>query len=108
VTGAPSCQREALFIGFGEDAFLERLAGRALHEQHSDDGDHRQEEEDDQRDVMPARSVVREMAAFIACVRDGKNPPAGGLDGQVPVVMGKAASLSAEQNRPVKLSEIKA
>jgi hypothetical protein len=32
----------------------------------------------------------------------------GGLDGRVPVVMGKAAKLSAEQNRPVKLSEIEA
>jgi len=53
-------------------------------------------------------AYLREMAAFVACVRDGKNPPVGGLDGRVPVVMGKAAKLSAEQNRPVKLSEIKA
>jgi myo-inositol 2-dehydrogenase/D-chiro-inositol 1-dehydrogenase len=53
-------------------------------------------------------SYLREMAAFVACVRDNKNPPVSGLDGRVPVVMGKAAKLSAEQNRPVKLSEIKA
>ena len=52
-------------------------------------------------------SYLLEMAAFVACVRDGKNPPVGGLDGRVPVVMGKAAKLSAEQNRPVKLSEIR-
>ena len=52
-------------------------------------------------------SYLREMAAFVACVRDDKNPPVSGLDGRVPVVMGKAAKLSAEQNRPVKLSEIK-
>ncbi len=51
-------------------------------------------------------SYLREMAAFVACVRDGENPPVSGLDGRVPVVMGKAAKLSAEQNRPVKLSEI--
>ena len=53
-------------------------------------------------------AYLREVAAFVACVRDGKNPPVGGLDGRVPVVMGKAAKLSAEQNRPVKLSEIEA
>jgi len=53
-------------------------------------------------------SYLREMAAFVACVRENKNPSVGGLDGRVPVVMGKAAKLSAEQNRPVKLSEIKA
>jgi len=53
-----------------------------------------------------AESYVREMEAFIACVRDGKEPPVSGRDGRVPVVMGRAARLSAEKNRPVKLSEI--
>jgi myo-inositol 2-dehydrogenase/D-chiro-inositol 1-dehydrogenase len=53
-----------------------------------------------------AESYVRELAAFVACVRDGSEPPVTGRDGRVPVVMGRAARLSAEQNRPVKLSEI--
>jgi myo-inositol 2-dehydrogenase / D-chiro-inositol 1-dehydrogenase len=53
-----------------------------------------------------AESYVREMEAFVACVRDGKEPPVSGRDGRVPVVMGRAARLSAEQNRPVKLSEM--
>jgi myo-inositol 2-dehydrogenase/D-chiro-inositol 1-dehydrogenase len=52
-------------------------------------------------------SYLREMAAFVACVREDTAPPVSGLDGRVPVVMGKAAKLSAEQNRPVRLSEIK-
>jgi myo-inositol 2-dehydrogenase/D-chiro-inositol 1-dehydrogenase len=52
-------------------------------------------------------SYLREMEAFLACLRDGGEPPVGGKDGRVPVVMGKAARLSAEQNRPVKLSEIR-
>ena len=53
-----------------------------------------------------AQSYVSEMEAFVACVRDGKEPPVSGRDGRVPVVMGRAAKLSAEKNRPVKLSEI--
>jgi myo-inositol 2-dehydrogenase/D-chiro-inositol 1-dehydrogenase len=53
-----------------------------------------------------AESYVREMEAFVACVRDGTEPPVSGRDGRVPVVMGRAAKLSAEKNRPVKLSEI--
>lgn len=51
-------------------------------------------------------SYLRELAAFVACVRENKEPPVSGLDGRTPVVMGKAAKLSAEQNRPVKLSKI--
>ncbi|UCF96326.1 MAG: inositol 2-dehydrogenase [Spirochaetaceae bacterium] len=51
-------------------------------------------------------SYLKEMNAFIECIREDKPPPVTGLDGKVPVVMGKAARLSYEQNRPVALSEI--
>jgi myo-inositol 2-dehydrogenase/D-chiro-inositol 1-dehydrogenase len=51
-------------------------------------------------------SYIAEMKAFIECILADKDPPVTGLDGRVPVVMGKAAKLSLERNRPVRLSEI--
>jgi myo-inositol 2-dehydrogenase/D-chiro-inositol 1-dehydrogenase len=51
-------------------------------------------------------SYLKEMNAFIECIREDKDPPVTGRDARVPVVMGKAARLSYEQNRPVALSEI--
>lgn len=51
-------------------------------------------------------SYVIELKAFVEAVVGGKEPPVGGLDGRIPVVMGKAAKLSLEQNRPVRLSEM--
>ncbi len=51
-------------------------------------------------------SYLNEMNAFIECIIEDKVPPVTGRDARVPVVMGKAARLSYEQNRPVALSEI--
>ena len=51
-------------------------------------------------------SYLAEMRAFMDCIRDDTEPPVTGQDARVPVVMGKAARLSYEQNRPVALSEI--
>jgi myo-inositol 2-dehydrogenase/D-chiro-inositol 1-dehydrogenase len=51
-------------------------------------------------------SYLTELHAFLDCVRQNTEPPVTGLDARAPVVMGKAAGLSFEQNRPVALSEI--
>lgn len=51
-------------------------------------------------------SYLNEMNAFIQCIIEDMDPPVTGQDARVPVVMGKAAGLSYEQNRPVALSEI--
>jgi myo-inositol 2-dehydrogenase/D-chiro-inositol 1-dehydrogenase len=52
-------------------------------------------------------SYIVEMRAFVECVLQDKAPPVTGTDGRIPVVMGYAALKSYEENRPVKLSEIK-
>jgi hypothetical protein len=46
------------------------------------------------------------MNAFVECTIKDTDPPVTGRDARIPVVMGKAARLSYEQNRPVALSEI--
>ena len=51
-------------------------------------------------------AYVREMQSFIDCVLDDQPPPVTGIDGRIPVVMGKAAGLSYREHRPVKLSEL--
>lgn len=51
-------------------------------------------------------SYVRELSAFIAAIREGKEPLVTGWDGKVPVVMGYAAKRSLAEGRPVRLSEI--
>ena len=51
-------------------------------------------------------SYLNEMNAFVECIVEDTDPPATGQDARVPVVMGRAARLSYEQNRPVALSEI--
>ena len=51
-------------------------------------------------------SYIAEMKEFIRCVAEDKIPSVTGIDGRIPVVMGKAARLSFDRNRPVKLSEI--
>lgn len=43
---------------------------------------------------------------FVECVREGKEPPSGGIEGRISVLMGYAAIKSAKENRPVKLSEV--
>ena len=51
-------------------------------------------------------AYIAEMEAFVAAVREGKEPPVTGLDGKIPVVMGYAAKRSLTERRPVRLSEI--
>jgi len=51
-------------------------------------------------------SYIAEMQAFIDCIQQDKTPPVTGIDGRIPVVMGRAARKSYEENRPVKLSEV--
>ncbi len=51
-------------------------------------------------------SYLSEMNAFVQCILEDKDPPVSGADARIPVVMGKAARLSCEQNRPVILSEV--
>ena len=51
-------------------------------------------------------SYVAEMQAFVECVVQDTDPPVTGVDGRIPVIMGRAARKSYEENRPVKLSEI--
>ncbi len=52
-------------------------------------------------------SYVAEMKSFIKSVVNDTQPEVTGFDGRMPVVMGKAARLSYELGRPVKLSEIR-
>jgi myo-inositol 2-dehydrogenase/D-chiro-inositol 1-dehydrogenase len=51
-------------------------------------------------------SYINEMQEFVASIRDGASPAVAGIDGRIPVVMGLAAKKSAQENRPVLLSEI--
>ena len=51
-------------------------------------------------------SYIAEMQAFIDCIQQDKTPPVTGIDGRIPVVMGRAARKSYEAHRPVKLSEV--
>ncbi len=51
-------------------------------------------------------AYIIEMKEFIRCILKDETPSVTGTDGRIPVVMGKAAGLSYDENRPVKLSEI--
>ncbi|PJF41327.1 MAG: inositol 2-dehydrogenase [Phototrophicales bacterium] len=51
-------------------------------------------------------SFIAEMNAFIDAIANDKATPVTGIDGRAPVVIGLAATKSAYENRPVKLSEI--
>jgi myo-inositol 2-dehydrogenase/D-chiro-inositol 1-dehydrogenase len=51
-------------------------------------------------------SFIAEMSAFVACIRDGGEPPVTGEDGRVPVVMALAANKSLKEKRPVALAEV--
>jgi myo-inositol 2-dehydrogenase/D-chiro-inositol 1-dehydrogenase len=51
-------------------------------------------------------SYIAEMAAFIRCIRDDTQPPVTGLDGRIPVLIGRAAFQSLTEGRPVRLDEI--
>jgi myo-inositol 2-dehydrogenase/D-chiro-inositol 1-dehydrogenase len=51
-------------------------------------------------------SYLREMEAFIECIRNDQPPCVSGKDGLLSVIIGMAAKQSCQENRPVKLSEI--
>lgn len=53
-----------------------------------------------------AESYVEELRVFVDAVLDGGAVPVTGSDGRIPVVMGLAARMSLDENRPVRLSEI--
>jgi myo-inositol 2-dehydrogenase/D-chiro-inositol 1-dehydrogenase len=46
-------------------------------------------------------SFVAEMEAFFACIREDADPPVGGRDGLMSVLIGRAAVRSMADNRPV-------
>jgi len=48
-------------------------------------------------------SFVAELEAFFACIRDDLEPPVGGRDGLMSVLVGLAAAKSMAENRPVKV-----
>jgi myo-inositol 2-dehydrogenase/D-chiro-inositol 1-dehydrogenase len=52
-------------------------------------------------------AYIAEIKSFIDCIQLDSPPPVTGLDGRIPVVMGLAARKSYQENRPVRLSEIK-
>lgn len=51
-------------------------------------------------------SYVAEMTAFVDAVLNDTPAPVAGIDGRIPVVMGLAARLSYDENRPVRLEEV--
>jgi myo-inositol 2-dehydrogenase/D-chiro-inositol 1-dehydrogenase len=51
-------------------------------------------------------SYVEELRLFVDAVLDGGDVPVTGNDGRIPVVMGLAARMSHDENRPVRLSEV--
>ncbi len=51
-------------------------------------------------------SFAREMESFVRALTDDAAIEVNGYDGRMPVVMGKAAFLSHELNRPVRMEEI--
>lgn len=48
-------------------------------------------------------SFVAELEAFVASIRDDREPPVGGRDGLMSVLVGRAAARSMAENRPVKV-----
>lgn len=51
-------------------------------------------------------SYVEEIGQFVDAVLKGSPVPVTGADGRAPIVIGKAALLSAQENRPVRIDEI--
>jgi myo-inositol 2-dehydrogenase / D-chiro-inositol 1-dehydrogenase len=52
------------------------------------------------------RSFVIELEAFFASIREGKEPPAGGTDGLMALLVGLAAKQSSLENRPVRVEKL--
>jgi myo-inositol 2-dehydrogenase/D-chiro-inositol 1-dehydrogenase len=53
-----------------------------------------------------AEAFVTEMREFVSCLREDREPSASGTDGKIAVKIGKAARLSYDIHRPVKVEEI--
>ena len=51
-------------------------------------------------------SYIAEMTAFVQCIQEDTPPPVTGLDGRVPVVMGRAALKSLATGQPVRLEKV--
>ena len=51
-------------------------------------------------------SFTKEVTQFVKAVEDNTEVPVNITDGLMPVLIAKAAKLSLEEHRPVKLSEI--
>jgi myo-inositol 2-dehydrogenase/D-chiro-inositol 1-dehydrogenase len=51
-------------------------------------------------------SYCLEMREFVKCLQEGTEPKATGIDGRVSVQIAKAARLSYDQKRPVKVAEV--
>jgi len=51
-------------------------------------------------------SFVAELEAFFASVRDDRDPPVGGRDGLMSVLIGLAAAQSMAENRPVRVEAL--
>jgi myo-inositol 2-dehydrogenase/D-chiro-inositol 1-dehydrogenase len=52
-------------------------------------------------------SYASELKSFFECLRNNKEPSPNGEDGLVNAIIGTAVQRSYEENRPVKISEIK-
>ncbi len=51
-------------------------------------------------------SYIQELREFVRSVAEGTETPVAGIDGKMPVMIGKAARLSYDQHRPVKVAEV--
>ena len=51
-------------------------------------------------------AFIAEKNAFVDAVMNDKEVPVGGIDGLMPVKIAKAAKISLDEGRPVKISEI--
>jgi myo-inositol 2-dehydrogenase/D-chiro-inositol 1-dehydrogenase len=49
------------------------------------------------------RSFVAELEAFVAAIRDDREPPVTGRDGLIPLLIGAAATRSMRENRPIRV-----
>jgi myo-inositol 2-dehydrogenase/D-chiro-inositol 1-dehydrogenase len=48
-------------------------------------------------------SFLAELKAFFSSIREDRDPPVGGLDGLIPLLIGEAATSSLRENRPVRV-----
>ncbi len=51
-------------------------------------------------------SFIEEMKEFVECIKKDADPPVAGIDGKIPILMAKAAKLSHDRNKPVRIDEL--